>query len=96
MKESIVRQVFLLLFVFFLNVTIIVLVHGYMNRRVTFLQKLTENELVKVELSYLSHEKLESLRGLLQDLFLSRSQGELDFVDREIIEKPRSWQIFLR
>jgi len=87
MKESIVRQVLLLICVFFLNMTIIILVHSYMNRRVEFLQKLTENELVKVELSYLSHEKLQSLRGLFQDLFLSRSSGELELIEQVIDQK---------
>jgi len=84
MKESIVRQVLLLIFVFVMNMAVIVFVHNYMNRRVEFLQKLTDNELVKVELSYLSHEKLQSIRSLLQDLFLSRSSHELELIEQVI------------
>ncbi len=69
MKESIIRQVFFLIVVVILNMVIISLVHGYMQRRISFLQHLTENELVKVELSYLSHENLQDLRLVSGSVF---------------------------
>lgn len=87
MKETIIRQILLLLLVFFLNMIILVVVHDYMNRRVSFLQQLTENEQVKVELSYLAHEKLQTLKGLFQDLLLCHSNNELELIDLMINRK---------
>ncbi len=76
-KEPIVRQVLLLLLVSFLAILSLLITHRYMQERVAFIRSLANNEQVKVELSYLTYEKLQTVRSYFQKMSLVSTENEL-------------------
>ena len=84
LKEPIVRQVLLLLFVSFLAILSLLTTHRYMQKRVAFIRSLANNEQVKVELSYLTHERLQTVRSYFQNMSLVSTENELQSLTLKI------------
>ncbi len=84
LKEPIVRQVLLLLFVSFLAMISLLMIHRYTQKRVDFIRSLANNEQVKVELSYLAHENLQTIRSYFQNMSLISTENELQSLTLKI------------
>ena len=83
-KEPIVRQVLLLLFVALLAIISLLMTHRYMQKRVAFIRSLANNEQIKVELSYLTHERLLKVISYFQKMSLIRTENELQSLTQKI------------
>ena len=84
LKEPIVRQVLILLMASLLAIVSMLVTHRYMQNRAAFIRSLVNNEQVKVELSYLVHEKLQIVRFLFQNMALISTENELQSLTQEI------------
>lgn len=84
LKDPIVYQVLLLLCVSFMAMGLLLLTNRYMLKRVDFLGRLTSNERVKVELSYLSNEKLQTIRVYFQNMSLGSTEEEFQIFTKKI------------
>lgn len=95
LREPIVRQVLVLLFVLFLAMTALFMTQNYMRNRFDFLHSLAKNEQVKVELSYLVHEKLQTIRNYSHKMALINNADSLQLYTRRINEEVKGLEDFL-
>lgn len=95
LREPIVRQVLVLLFVLFLAMTALFMNQNYMRYRINFIHLLAKNEQVKVELSYLVHEKLQAIRNYFHKMALINNADALQFYTRKINEEIKGLEDFL-
>ncbi len=85
-REPIVRLVLVLLFISIMGMTALFMTHNYMRHRSDFLHSLTQNEQVKVELSYLVHEKLQTIRHYFYKMVMVNTDDALKLYTKKINE----------
>lgn len=77
LKEPIVRLVLILFFVFVFSMAGLTAGQYYTMKRIKYLQSLKNNEIVKLELSYLIHIKLQRIRSELMNMLLAVTEPEM-------------------
>ena len=85
-REPIVRLVLVLVFVSIMAMTALFMTHTYMRHRSDFIHSLVQNEQVKVELSYLVHEKLQTIRHYFYKMVMVNTDDALKIYTRKINE----------
>ncbi len=85
-REPIVRLVLILLFVLIVAMAALFMMNSYMRHRSDFIYSLIQNEQVKVELSYLVHEKLQTIRNYFYKMVMVNTEDALKLYTKKINE----------
>lgn len=87
--EPVIRQILLLVLLFFAALAAIALGHHITKTRLAAVASLQKNEQSRLEMTYLTHIELQQIQALFQNMFLSKTDIELAYINKQILNSLR-------